>query len=348
MKEESAVSIDSTKLNRPRLTLTTKKLDCKISSPTPTTETSVTRSLMYHLYTIWLFTLNDLKSIVMPETAFGVFSALSGSLLTTNPDPSFVEVLFRLPKIVLWNWLNLLIFDLANQRLQDSILEDKINKPWRPIPSQRISALETRRLLLAVVPIVVAMMGYLGGMRECVAMLALTWMYNDLGGADESYIVRNTINALGFICYSAGSAAVAAGYGTWELSPRATTWLAIVGAIVFSTLQMQDMADVEGDAVRGRRTLPIVYGQTIARWSIAFPVLCWSLICPLYWKVELWAYVAPFSVGALLAGRVLVLRTAEEDRKTWKLWCMWTLVLYLLPLCNNPGVFIRSVSDAKN
>jgi len=47
----------------------------------------------YHLYTIWLFTLNDLKSIVLPETAFGLFSALSGSQLTTNAAPNLMDVL---------------------------------------------------------------------------------------------------------------------------------------------------------------------------------------------------------------------------------------------------------------
>ena len=34
-----------------------------------------THSTLYHLHTVWLFTRNDLKSIVYPETAFGYASS---------------------------------------------------------------------------------------------------------------------------------------------------------------------------------------------------------------------------------------------------------------------------------
>ena len=74
-----------------------------------------------------------MMSIVYPETAFGILGVLTGPLLTTNPDPRAMGVLWRIPKVLLWNWLNV-FFDIANQRLPQSILEDTINKPWRPIP----------------------------------------------------------------------------------------------------------------------------------------------------------------------------------------------------------------------
>ncbi|KAE9363384.1 hypothetical protein N431DRAFT_356941 [Stipitochalara longipes BDJ] len=300
------------------------------------------RRCQFHLYTIWLFTLNDLKSIVLPETAFGLFSALSGSQLTTNTSPNLLDVLARLPKVLLWNWLNLLIFDLANQRLPDSIREDLVNKPWRPIPTKRITPEGTRDLLLWTIPCVLLGMLHLGGMQETIAMLVLTWMYNDLGGADNHYLTRNAINALGFMCYSSGSTIVATGYGEWEHNGRMQTWLTIVGGIIFSTLQMQDMADMEGDALRGRKTLPLVWGQGVARWSIAIPVIFWSFLCPHYWEVGPTTYLLPVSVGMLLAVRVLYLRSVDADRRTWKLWCVWTSILYVLPLCKDFGVFERS------
>ena len=301
-------------------------------------------SLAYHARTIYLFTRNDLKSIVYPECAFGLFSALSGHLLTTNPSPNAWEIVARLPQNLLWNWLNLLIFDLANQRLPASIVEDSVNKPWRPIPSGRISAAATRRLLLYTIPVTFCLIAILGGMREFIGMLVLTWLYNDLEGADDNYLTRNAINALGFVCYSSGSTIVAAGYGRWELNSRAFEWLAIVGGIVFSTLQMQDMADMAGDAVRGRGTLPLVHGEEVARWSIAIPVVFWSLFCPVYWEVGLWAFAPSVLIGGTLAFRVLWYRTVEADRRTWKLWCIWTEALYILPLCKNPSA-LRTLWD---
>ena len=198
-------------------------------------------SLLYDVHTIWLVTRNDLKSIVIPETAFGICSALAGPMLTSNSSPNAIVILERVPLVVLWNWINVLIFDLANQRLPRSIIEDSINKPWRPIPSRRLSACQARRLLLAVIPIAIPITFYTGGMQELIAMNTLSYMYNDLGGADENFVVRNLINAAGFICYSAGATRVACGHEQYSLNEKAYEWLAIVGGIVFSTLQMQDM-----------------------------------------------------------------------------------------------------------
>lgn len=198
-------------------------------------------SILYDLHTIWLVTRNDLKSIVFPETAFGICSALSGPVLTSNNSPNTISVLKRAPMVVLWTWINVLIFDLANQRLPNSIIEDSINKAWRPIPSGRLSACQARRLLLVVLPIAIIVTFYIGGMEETIVMNTLEYMYNDLGGADENFVVRNLINAAGFICYSAGATRVALGHDQCFLNDKAYQWLAIIGGIIFSTLQMQDM-----------------------------------------------------------------------------------------------------------
>lgn len=284
---------------------------------------------------------------MLPETAFGLCSALSGSQMTTNPSPVLLDVLGRLPKVMLWNWLNLLIFNLANQRLPDSIREDAANKPWRPIPTRRISPEGTRRILLWTIPAVFLLINWLGGQNECVTMLVLAWMYNDLGGADDHYLTRNAINAIALACYSSGSAIVAAGYGDWELSAKGSAWLVIVASIVFSTLQMQDMADMKGDALRGRKTLPLVRGQGVARWSIAIPVILWSFFCPKYWNLSLWGFVLPVSVGILLAVRVICLRSVAADGVSWNLWCVWTTILYLLPLCKDYSVFERFLETGR-
>lgn len=288
--------------------------------------------IFYHVRTVWLVTRNDLKSIVIPETAFGIFSALSGPVLTTNSSPQVQVILFRLPLVVLWTWLNVLIFDLANQRLTSSVLEDSINKPWRPLPSGRMTVSQARRFLLAILPAIFLLTFYLGGLEETVAMMVLTWMYNDLGGADESYAVRNIINAFGFMCYSSGATLVACGFGEHSLNPVAYQWLAMIGGIVFSTLQMQDMADQEGDQARGRGTLPLVHGDGTARWTIIGPVMMWSMVCPMFWNLHRYAYVVPLALGATVSLRLFFLRTVDADKRTWKLWNAWISSIYLLPL----------------
>ena len=141
-------------------------------------------------------------------------------------------------------------------------------------------------------------------------------MYNNLGGADENYILRNLINTCGFVYYSRGATIVAAGYGHYELNQTAYPWLALVGAVVFSTLQMQDMADMEGDAARGRRTLPLVHGETPARWSIAVPVTAWSFICPAFWEAGIAGYGVSIIIGSVLVVRLLFFEGRAAYRKT--------------------------------
>lgn len=289
-------------------------------------------STSYHLRTIWLFTLNDLKSIVFPETAFGIFSALSGPILTTNGNPEPLAILSRFPVVLLWCWINVLIFDVANQRLPTSVVEDSVNKPWRPLPSGRLTLSQARRFLLVILPIGFIATMYLGGLEETVAMMVLTWMYNDLGGADESYVVRNLINAFGFVCYSSGATLVACGRGRSSFLPVTYQWLGIIGAIVFTTLQMQDMADQEGDRARNRGTVPLVLGDWPARWTIAIPVMFWSVACPAFWELDPYAYVVPAICGATVTLRLLMLRNVDSDKITWKLWNIWITSLYLLPL----------------
>ena len=284
--------------------------------------------------------MNDLKSILVPETAFGIFSALSGPLLTTNPSPSLSTVLSRLPHVALWTYLNLLIFDLSNQRLLPSLLEDKVNKPWRPLPSGRLSLAQARRLLLFLIPVVTAVCSLLGALEDTLFMHVLTWMYNDLYGAEEHYAVRNLVNAAGFMCYSYGATRVAA--GSYQLNyVMVYQWVPMIGAIVLTTLQMQDMSDQEGDAKKGRGTLPLIWGDAFARWSIAIPVVMWSIICPAYWQIEYSGWIPSLVLGALIAGRVLLLRRVENDKVTWKLWCAWTMILYILPLWKDCSVFVR-------
>lgn len=118
--------------------------------------------------------------------AVGTFSALAGPSLTTNETPDLSYIISRIPLVFVWNWLNLLVFNIANQRLPDSVLEDQINKPWRPMPSNRLSSDEARQLLLTVLPCSLILMYFIGAFEDALWMVALTWMYNDLGGADVS------------------------------------------------------------------------------------------------------------------------------------------------------------------
>jgi len=296
------------------------------------------QSALFFLNTLWLFTLSDIKTFVIPQTVFGIFSALAGPVMTTNPSPQLLPILTRAVHVFLWTWLNTLIFVLANQSLPESVKEDFSNKPSRPIPSGRITASQARQFLLFSIPTIVLLTLYLGASEETVALLALDWMYNDLGGANENYIIRNLINGLAFVTYSLGATKVACG-STFSLNSAGYQWLAIQGAIIFSTLQVQDLKDQAGDLARGRSTVPLVLGDTAARWTIAIPVMVWSAVCPTFWALNRWTLLAPLISGAAVVGRLFLRKSKQEDVLTWKIWSLWLLTLYALPLLKSSGAF---------
>ncbi|MCJ1461162.1 hypothetical protein MMC28_011544, partial [Mycoblastus sanguinarius] len=279
----------------------------------------------HHFYTLYLFTASDFKTILLPETAFGVFSCLSGSLLLTDGLSRALPILLRIPLVLLWIWVNLLPFNISNQRQQSAVLEDGANKPWRPIPSGRISLPNAKWLMWACYSVALIVSINLDCAVPCLTLIALGWIYNDLGGADYSCLVRNFINAAGFTCFASGATVVAS--GRVMLTCAAYKWFAMIVAIVFSTVQMQDMPDQEGDSVRGRKTVPLVIGDREARWTVAAPVAFWSVLAPAFWKVSFVGFGIPLLLGIVVTKRVMVNCTVREDKLTFKLWNLWMVSL---------------------
>lgn len=282
------------------------------------------------VYTLWLFTASDIKTFVFPQTAFGIFSALAGPLLTTNHSPSFFAILWRIPHVVLWTWLNTLVFNLANQRHHDSVLEDKLNKPWRPLPAGRISQKHARHLLLVTIPTSLGLIHWgIGATEETVLLFLLTWMYNDLGGSDDNFLVRNIIIAVAYTLYGSGALRVTCDHTS--MNRNAVVWLIVIGCIIFTTMHVQDLKDMTGDRARDRKTAPLVLGETSTRYFLAFAVLLWSIASSVYWGLDYRFFAALLSFGVLIAARVVLLRDMVADRTTWKLWGYWLASLYILP-----------------
>ncbi len=255
--------------------------------------------------------------------------------MTTNGRADLLAIGSRIPHVVLWTWLNTLLFTLSNQRLPDTIKEDLINKPSRPIAAGRINGVQTTRLLLVGIPIVFFASLYLGGVEESVLLTCLNWMYNELGGS-EDYVGRNLLLAATYACYCSGSVQVATGQ-EFTLHRAAYQWIAIIAGVIFTTMQVQDLKDQEGDQARGRKTVPLVLGDRPARWTVAVPVLVWSIVCPTFLSLQIYTFVTSIALGLVVAGRVLLTEGVAADRFTWKLWSLWLTFLYLLPVIKNHG-----------
>lgn len=287
--------------------------------------------LIYHLCTLWLFTCSDFKTVIYPTITFALSNARADGFLQDAPSQSLSLLLLRLSLTFLWTWTHLLMENLANQRLPDSIVEDSVNKPWRPLPSGRISPEGTRDLLLCVIPAAFLLSCALSVTMPSVALMVFIWLYNDLGGADGG-LLRNVLNACGLLCFGVGATAIVAGVRVDQLTTCVQQWFVIIGIVITTTVHTQDLEDMQGDRARDRRTIPLIYGEAVSRWSIAALVLSWSIACPLFWGLKPLACVPPAALGGYLATRVVFYRSIEADKHAWKMWCLWMILLYLLPL----------------
>lgn len=231
---------------------------------------------------------------------------------------------------MVWIYSNLLPFNINNQRLPEAIMEDKINKEWRSIPSGRISVHEAKRLMFVMYAVGIVLSFRLGCTIPCGSLIALGYLYNNCGGADKNCAVRNLINAAGFISFGSGATIVASGGSSLPI--QAWQWLAMISDIVAYTVQMQDFPDQEGDRSRGRRTVPLVIGDVEARWTVAIAVLIWSYVAPTFWPLGIKGHLVTSIPGAFIVVRVMTLRSPGPDMSTFKIWNLWMMCLYVLPL----------------
>ena len=289
------------------------------------------KKVRYCALTIYLVTKSDIEPVIIPETLFALASVLAGPVLTTNPSPSVLLVFQCLPQTVLWIYLNLLALDLANQRLPSSIVEDRINKPWRPIPAGRISTEQVRQLLLLLIPLIFLLAWYVKIIPETAYLVILNYLYNDLQGADEHFFIRNALNGLGYAGFSAGALRLMCSSG-WTPNTLASLWLFITGAIVSTTISVQDLRDQEGDRKRNRHSAPLILGDEITRRMLTFFILAWSFVCPRLFSLDWWGYLGPVVLGIRVSITLNFQKSIKGDRVALQQWCTWLMALYVLPL----------------
>ena len=109
---------------------------------------------------------------------------------------------------VLWLWLHILQFNLSNQVRDPE--EDKRNKPWRPLPSGRIT-LANALILKYITTVVCLSVSY--SYSTCVlissASLSLAIpIYHEMHG-DQHWLSKNLMNSIGYSCFATGATLVA-------------------------------------------------------------------------------------------------------------------------------------------
>lgn len=283
--------------------------------------------------TLFLFTRTDFKTVVLPQSTFAISICLSGTGQILAPDRDPANTMMCIPYMLVWLWLHLLILDVGNQRLPEGILEDAANKPWRPMPTGRLSPGEAQALLRALVPISACVGLVFGSFTPSVGFITLAYLYNDLDASSSGPITRNLLNTAGLSCLGWGAiSCLLGGEISSEGSRLLKAWMTVVAAMLLTTVHAQDFPDLVGDHARGRRTVPLVYGIKWSRLVVAVLAIVWSVTCAAFWGVCSLGWLVTLALGGGLAVSILFPWEKPDYKNMWRLWCVWATAIYTLPL----------------
>ncbi|KAF2681133.1 hypothetical protein K458DRAFT_457743 [Lentithecium fluviatile CBS 122367] len=292
-------------------------------------------NLRFHSKTVYLFICNY-NVIIIVWAGMGTISSKRSTHHTavlhfsnSQNTSHWADTLKSFSLSMIWVIIVALGFSISNQRQPASIQEDSLNKPWRPLPSRRITSSQASAILLITTIIGLLYSVFLGGLVPYLIQLVASYYYNDLGGAQGHHVIRDALNAIGMTSWLFGCIKVAGGPGFQFSNSELFTSVALVAAIV-TTIAIQDFRDLDGDRECGRATLPIVLGHGAARVLLATSVLLWSL--GIVMVKSLGIVSGPTGLGTLIAARLLLFRNRSADKITMELWYGWFATLALAVL----------------
>jgi hypothetical protein len=172
-------------------------------------------------------------------------------------------------------------------------------------------------------------------------MCVMCWMYNDLGGSEDHWAMKNGIVSVGYGIFSSLALRIMTGPGH-TITTKGFLWIGVITLVMFATQHIADLKDIEGDRLRGRPSAPVALGEEVVRWSLAVPLVLCSILCPAFFGLGWASYSFTMSLGCLVAGRTLICRGVKADKSTWRLWVLWTCTLFALPLVANPDVLSQA------
>lgn len=280
---------------------------------------------------MYLTCCNNIADIVIPSLLFGTINSLIAPRLMMGPALSWSQILAATPWMFLWSWTNLFMFCLHNQRQADNIAEDAVNKPWRPIPSGRLTAEQARTLLFVLHPLCLALALWLGGFVPYAVLTAFGIWYNELGGADSG-LLKNMINGVGLGCSFAGPLEVATGHSIFSGECQGALWTVTLMAAFATTSHLQDFRDMAGDSLAGRTTLPLVMGDWPARVSVVAGLALWTEVASQFWGLGWMARSLSLTAELTLSANLFLDRSQPGDSRSWRLWSVWVATLMAMPL----------------
>nr|WP_255578301.1 UbiA family prenyltransferase [Chitinophaga sp. sic0106] len=268
-------------------------------------------TLFFELRLIWRFVRNDFWDTIVP-----CYTTFITAWIYENRHLQDFPLAFLMCTI--YTMLYILTFCVANQ--VNSVEEDAINKPDRPLPAGLVNRRGAiiRLLIYNVFFIIVAYLFH-------VLLFAIAWQVITIilcGWGSKHWVTKN------LICISAGTVALMG--AEWQLTTPTIShnvWQFIIFLSIWAGfgLPVQDLRDQVGDAVMHRKTLPLQFGDLLSRKMLFIYFLTVSPILYYFaivsqdnfsaWVIAL--IIAQYVYHGVVAYRVMRFRTSKADDKTY-------------------------------
>ncbi len=156
--------------------------------------------------------LNSVSQLIYLAHHQTCFAFGAAPLSRTNTISHALQAIF-------WMWLHLLGFNLCNQA-RGSTTEDLCNKPWRPLPSGRITMANAMTLKVFVIAscMIISYSYSLPVFYASVFLWFFTTVYHE-GCGEHHYITRNLLNGLGYGCFALGETLIAGKCHLFDTAP---------------------------------------------------------------------------------------------------------------------------------
>ncbi|KAF8185575.1 UbiA prenyltransferase family-domain-containing protein [Mycena galopus ATCC 62051] len=230
----------------------------------------VQKTIHHEFLVFWDFTWRDWSASLIPGMMY-----TTAALRSLNPAPATSQMVYNLVCSFCYFLLYIYSFDIANQI--NGVAEDSFNKPDRPLSSGRVSV---HGAYIRCEPwncshSITAAWGVL---PWGVLWVVIVTVYTSFYGGDKHWFTKNLVfMSVGSLCLLHASWGLVA-----PLTSKEWRWAVALSGVFGVVANVQDMRDVVGDRVAGRRTLPIVLGdRNFRRFMvaviIAVPFFCWRL-----------------------------------------------------------------------
>lgn len=271
---------------------------------------------------IWNFINNDIKDTIAPSLiAFFTSWFFCDNELRHLPSHLVNSLIYAI--------LYILTFCMLNQ--VNSVEEDSINKPYRPLPSGLLTKRQTWNRIIIYSALFLIYAAALHIFWISVAWQAVTYFLNLLGGSNH-WVTKNLVGmTVGtFLLLAAQWEIASPGEG---VNGNVILYWGFISLWAGFALPIQDFRDIDGDRQMGRKTLPLAVGDNkgrgimVVEYVLLLPFLflaamlsqkpLWLLIQD---PIDLGILILQISIHWIIAYRLWSFRSPVHDDKTYHLY----------------------------